>query len=175
MSVKLVLLGFLRRGPMHGYELKRLIEREMGDWTDIAFGSIYFALEKLSEEGFVLGSAEATGKRPSRIVYTITDAGRDEYVRLLREQWDTHERRANPVDIAVAFLDDLPLDEVEERLRARLRHCEHALDHVRRHEAEIAALPGIPRQARFIFRHATLQLEAEREWARSVLNDLAPE
>ena len=25
----------------------------MGDWTSIAFGSIYFALRKLAEEGFI--------------------------------------------------------------------------------------------------------------------------
>lgn len=38
--LKTVLLGFLREGPLHGYELKRIIEHAMGDWTDIAFAEI---------------------------------------------------------------------------------------------------------------------------------------
>ncbi len=50
MSTRLVILGFLRERSLHGYEIKQLIEDRMGDWTSIAFGSIYFALSKLAEE-----------------------------------------------------------------------------------------------------------------------------
>ena len=47
----------------------------MGDWTNIAFGSIYFALGKLSEEGFIEKVAtEQQGGRPSREVYQITES-----------------------------------------------------------------------------------------------------
>ena len=53
MSVRLVLLGLLLDGPKYGYELKHIIEDHMGDWTSIAFGSIYFALDKLSKEEFI--------------------------------------------------------------------------------------------------------------------------
>ena len=40
MSTRLVILGFLRRAPLYGYQIKRMIEQIMGDWTNIAFGSI---------------------------------------------------------------------------------------------------------------------------------------
>ena len=67
MSVRLVILGMLQWGEMHGYELKQHIERKMGDWTSIAFGSIYFALRKLSDEGLVERTEEERhGNRPSR-------------------------------------------------------------------------------------------------------------
>lgn len=36
---ELAVLGILIRGPLHGYEIKQIIQREMGDWTNIAFGS----------------------------------------------------------------------------------------------------------------------------------------
>ena len=49
MSVRLVLLGLLHERPLYGYEIKQIIEEHMGDWTSIAFGSIYFALDKLAE------------------------------------------------------------------------------------------------------------------------------
>jgi Fe2+ or Zn2+ uptake regulation protein len=60
MSVKLVILGLLRERPLYGYEIKQIIEEHMGDWTSIAFGSIYFALDKLAKEGFVEKVATAT-------------------------------------------------------------------------------------------------------------------
>jgi DNA-binding PadR family transcriptional regulator len=42
-----------RNRPLHGYELKHIVEQHMGDWTNIAFGSIFFALGKLAEEGYI--------------------------------------------------------------------------------------------------------------------------
>jgi hypothetical protein len=53
MTVRLVILGLLRERPLYGYEIKQLVEEHMSDWTSIAFGSIYFALEKLADEKFV--------------------------------------------------------------------------------------------------------------------------
>ena len=76
MSTRLVILGLLRERPLYGYEIKHIIEDHMGDWTNIAFGSIYFALKKLAEEGFVERAAvEREGNRPSRTVYQLTPAG----------------------------------------------------------------------------------------------------
>ncbi|PKO14362.1 MAG: hypothetical protein CVU39_15105 [Chloroflexi bacterium HGW-Chloroflexi-10] len=53
MIVRLVILGLLRDRPLYGYEIKQVIEEHMSDWTSIAFGPIYFALDKLVEKGFV--------------------------------------------------------------------------------------------------------------------------
>ena len=86
MTVRLVILGLLRERPLYGYEIKQIIEEHMSDWTSIAFGSIYFALDKLEEENFVEKvEVKQAGKRPSRSVYQITKSGRKEFLRLLRE------------------------------------------------------------------------------------------
>ena len=50
-NAHVVILGLLRQKPLYGYELKQIIEEYMGDWTDIKFGSIYFALSRLNDEG----------------------------------------------------------------------------------------------------------------------------
>jgi DNA-binding PadR family transcriptional regulator len=78
MSVKLVILGFLKRKALYGYEIKQMVEREMGDWTNIAFGSIYFALSKLTKEGFITQKeTQKRDYRPSRIIYQITEKGEE--------------------------------------------------------------------------------------------------
>jgi DNA-binding PadR family transcriptional regulator len=113
MTVRLVILGLLRERPLYGYEIKQIIEEHMSNWTSIAFGSIYFALDKLAEEKFVEKvEIEQQGKRPSRSVYQIMDAGREEFLRLLRESWQQFEREYYPLDICLFFLDSLPLKEV---------------------------------------------------------------
>ena len=47
--------------------------------------------------------AEREGRRPSRTAYAITDAGRDEFERLLRETWVKVEPQSFAFDIAVAL------------------------------------------------------------------------
>ncbi|HNY16886.1 MAG TPA: PadR family transcriptional regulator [Treponemataceae bacterium] len=173
MSVKTVILGILQRGPLHGYDLKRIIGQEMGDWTDIAFGSIYFALDGLAKDGFVTGETmESAERRPSRIVYTITESGRAEYLRLLREIWQSDAREHSPLDIGIAFLHDLPRDEVKGYLAARVVGMEKGLKYLRAHEAETMAQPEVPSESRFIFSHARFRMEAEISWAREVLGSL---
>ncbi len=69
----MVILGLLRDQPLHGYEIKHIIEEHIGDWTSIAFGSIYFASGKLSEEGLIeMVATEKAGNLPSRGIYQIT-------------------------------------------------------------------------------------------------------
>jgi DNA-binding PadR family transcriptional regulator len=135
MSVKAVILGILKRGPLHGYDIKRIIGQEMGDWTDIAFGSIYFALDALAKDGFVTGETlESSGRRPSRIVYTISEEGKLEYLRLLRELWQDSSRQTSPLDIGIAFLQDLPRNEVKRYLSGRVEALEHTLRYPCEHE-----------------------------------------
>ena len=105
MSTRVVILGLLPRKPLHGYEIKQIIESHMGDWTSIAFGSIYFALDKLSDEGLVeRASVEQHGNRPSRSIFRITGKGREEFLRLLRKTWNEVERSYFDLDIGLFFI-----------------------------------------------------------------------
>ncbi len=169
MSVKAVILGLLKKEPLHGYEIKRIIEQEMGDWTDIAFGSIYFALDALAKDGFVTAEVrESALRRPSRIVYTITRSGEKEYLRLLRDLWQDTARQRSPLDIGIAFMRDIPSAEIKGYLATRIDVLEGHLRRLREHERETLAEPGMPQESRLIFSHARYQLKAELAWLREV-------
>jgi DNA-binding PadR family transcriptional regulator len=174
MSTRLVILGFLRGQPLYGYEIKRMIEQIMGDWTNIAFGSIYFALKKLAKEGFVekIGT-EQEGSRPSRTVYQITDAGREEFLRLLREVWDSVERQTFAFDIGLSFMSALPIEEVKGYLRKRAKHLEHVIQFLEGHQAEELADEHVPRRlAASVFGHHRVHLQAELGWTRELLQNV---
>jgi DNA-binding PadR family transcriptional regulator len=174
MSTRLVILGFLRGQPLYGYEIKRMIEQIMGDWTNIAFGSIYFALKKLAEEGFVekVGT-EQEGGRPSRTVYQITNAGREEFLRLLRVVWDSVERQTFAFDIGLSFMSALPIEEVKGYLRKRAKHLEHVIQFLEGHQAEELADEHVPRRlAASVFGHHRVHLQAELGWTRELLQNV---
>ena len=171
MSTRLVILGLLRDKPLYGYELKHIIEEHMGDWTNIAFGSIYFALGKLADEGFIEKVAtEKEGKRPSRSVYQITAAGREEFLRLLREVWREVERHYYTLDIGLAFMEALPGEEVEGYLRDRVSQLEGVVQHVTVHRAEVLADEYVSRVVSAVFDHSLAHFEAELAWTRGVLD-----
>ena len=173
MTVRLVLLGLLRERPLYGYEIKQIIEEQMSDWTSIAFGSIYFALDKLAEEKFVEKvEVEQKGKRPSRSVYQITPSGRKEFYRLLRETWQQFDRSYFPLDICLFFLDSLSLEEVTSYLQARKKNLQVALEYVQRHRSEELELPDVPPIAANIFDHTIVHVQAELEWLSSLIRKL---
>jgi DNA-binding PadR family transcriptional regulator len=102
MTVRLLILGLLRNGPLHGYEIQRSLETAMGDWADVAAGSIYFALDKLAADTLIEEQeVSQEGGRPVRTIYRITGSGRAEFERLLREVWSKIERLSFPLDIGV--------------------------------------------------------------------------
>jgi DNA-binding PadR family transcriptional regulator len=173
MTVRLVLLGLLRERPLYGYEIKQIIEEQMSDWTSIAFGSIYFALDKLANEKFVEKVAvEQDNKRPSRSVYQITESGRAEFLRLLRENWKQVERQYFSIDVGLFFLESLPREEVKTYLKTRQKALQTALAHIQSHRDEQLALPEVPRLATAIFEHTLVHTQAELSWVTDLLQKL---
>jgi DNA-binding PadR family transcriptional regulator len=120
-ATRLLILGVLRfKQPIHGYDLRRELESWQAErWANIAYGSIYFALNKMAEEGLVevIETGQA-GKGPARTSYAITVPGEAEFQRLLREYWWELKTVIDPFQVALAFITELPRDE----LLAALRH-----------------------------------------------------
>jgi DNA-binding PadR family transcriptional regulator len=171
MSVRLVILGLLRKGPLHGYEIKHVIEQDMGDWLNIPFGSIYFALGKLRDEGSIREEqAERAGKRPEKTVYALTVPGEAEFLRLLRETLGGEDRPRFELDQALAFSEAIPRDELAQYFRRRVAALETALGTIADHERAQLGAAEVPRVARAIFSHGRFHLEAELAWARETLS-----
>jgi len=177
MSAKLIILGLLQEGPMHGYEVKQRIEREeMAEWAGISYGAIYSALNKLARDGFVEKiSTKQVGKRPSRDVYQITESGHDEFLRLLREALGAAEHRVIPIDVGIRFMGALPHAEAQALLRQHKETLEEVLAHHVEERAQIVAryehapyLEGIC----VLFDHGIFHLEAEVKWLGQVLDKL---
>ena len=78
-SLPLLVLKLLaRRGPLHGYALATQIEGMSGDALRVEEGSLYPALHRLEEAGWIKArwATTETGRRAR--VYDITAAGRRE-------------------------------------------------------------------------------------------------
>jgi PadR family transcriptional regulator, regulatory protein AphA len=91
-STSYVILGMLRHEPRSGYEIKRAVDSSTRFFWAASYGQIYPELRRLAEAGLVEGEPQATGGR-KRVVYRLTDAGREELRRWLTEPAETMELR----------------------------------------------------------------------------------
>ena len=75
-TLDLLILRTLAAGPMHGWAISQRIQQVTGDVLQIAQGSLYPALHRLEEEGWIeaeWGSSEAN--RQAKF-YELTKTGR---------------------------------------------------------------------------------------------------
>ena len=80
-------LLYFEEGGGHGYDLARHFndDQALGGVLKLEPGMLYHHLKKLARANWVTADIEPQGARPPRQVYTLTEAGRDELLRWLRE------------------------------------------------------------------------------------------
>jgi DNA-binding PadR family transcriptional regulator len=80
MALHHALLSLLADGESYGYELRSEFERSVGpQWGSLNIGHLYQVLDRLKRDGLVaVVRTEPQDRRPDRLIYAITDAGRDE-------------------------------------------------------------------------------------------------
>ncbi len=84
----LAVLGFLKEGEMHGYELRKQVGTRLGPLWQVSWGSLYPSLRRLARRGAVekvdrKAMASSGGRR--KTVYRITPSGEKLFAGLLEE------------------------------------------------------------------------------------------
>lgn len=169
-AIRTLLLGILvQQGPKHGYEIRQELESWNAEqWANIAYGSIYFALKKMAEEGLIK-VLENKDEKPGRILYEVTPAGKDQFMDLLRKQWWEMKPIIDPFQVALTFMNCMPKDEL-------ILALEHKTDNLRASIKSMARMIPMrmvdaewPRHITENFRLATAHMEAELKWVEGAL------
>ena len=84
-------------GPLHGYGIARRIEETSKNRLKVNYGTLYPALLKLEQEGFVTAEWRPSENNRRAKFYTLSAAGRKQLVREAREWHQT-------ADLIAAFL-----------------------------------------------------------------------
>jgi PadR family transcriptional regulator, regulatory protein PadR len=74
-------------GPLHGYGLARRIEQISGELLSINYGTLYPALLKLEQEGYIASEWGTSDNNRKAKYYKLTRAGRKQLAREARE-WE---------------------------------------------------------------------------------------
>jgi PadR family transcriptional regulator PadR len=74
-------------GPLHGYGIARRIEQTSGDLLSVNYGTLYPALLKLEQEGYVSSEWGVSDNHRRAKYYELTRAGRKQLQRAAQE-WE---------------------------------------------------------------------------------------
>lgn len=88
-------------GSLHGYGIARRIEETSSNRLTLNYGTLYPALLKLEQEGFIKADWKQSENNRRAKYYTLTAAGRKQLARETREWHET-------ADLIAAFLSPRP-------------------------------------------------------------------
>jgi len=83
----LVLQTLAVQGPLHGYAITAAIERSSAELLRVEEGSLYPALHRMEQQGWLKGMWGVTDKNREARSYEITRAGRAQLARE-RQTWE---------------------------------------------------------------------------------------
>lgn len=123
--LELAILGNLSEGPLHGYELRRRVERLSGYARPVSLGSLYPAINRLVKRGMLTRHAAPGTAAAQRYVLTLTDAGHEHLLERLRNPAQVEITDFNRFFTILAFLSLLPETAAQHAvLRRRLEFLE---------------------------------------------------
>jgi DNA-binding PadR family transcriptional regulator len=113
MDIQSVLLGFLMKAPMTGYDLRKAFSMSFSFFSQLSYGSIYPSLKKMEAKGLISKHLETRDGAPNRKVYTITEAGKNAFLQALRSPY-VPEQPKNTFCMRLFFFSHLSPQEREE-------------------------------------------------------------
>lgn len=76
ISPEPALLGFLLDGPMHGYDLYKQVNQQLGAVWRLGMSQMYAIFNLYAAQGWLRTRTQAQGARPSKKIMELTPAGR---------------------------------------------------------------------------------------------------
>lgn len=174
-NADLAVLGLLMEQPRHGYQIEQVIqERDMRDWTEIGFSSIYAIQARLEKQGLLRAALKPSqGRGPARKVYRITPAGRAAWKRATLEALSLPSEGGLPFLLGLVGLPAIPAQEAlaalrgyRDRLIARRERVAARRD---------TAGPNLPLFLEGIFDYGLSLAGAEIRWVEAFIRQLEKE
>ena len=174
MSLEYAILGFLNYHPYTGYDLKKIFDSSIRHFWAADQSQIYRTLARLTEQGCAEMEKVPQDDRPDRKVYSITQAGRAEFMKWLSGPPPHVDTRTAPL-IQVFFAAQLSDEEIlakfegfAEILRAVLAQYEQIPGQILPFQQEISS----PREHFFwllTLDNGIRSMRASLDWAESVI------
>lgn len=131
MSLKYAILVALSEGPKSGYDVAKQFDESIGFFWRARHSQIYREMAKIKESGLAIAEEVPQSGKPNRIVFTITDAGREALLQWSREPSEPPEMK-DLFLVQFQGIEHIDLDGLRQNLMRRIethqdRHAEYVI------------------------------------------------
>ncbi len=133
MALRYAILVALSEGPKSGYDVAKQFDESIGFFWRARHSQIYREMGKLKESGFAVAEEVPQSGKPNRIVFTITDEGREALLQWSREPSEPPEMKDHFL-VQLYGIESVDLEGVRQNLLRRIerhqdRHAEYVMKH----------------------------------------------
>jgi len=168
---ELVILGLLKEGPKHGYQIKKLLKNVLGVFTSFDTTSIYYHLKNLEEKGYLKKEIFLQKSRPQKYIYKITSKGEEYLSKLLVENFLFLHRPFVNVDLSLYFLPYIDKEVFLHKTKVRVKALERVRTWLKK-RIENFNFKDKPHQKK-ILEHNLKLVIAEIEFTRELLSSFS--
>ena len=170
-TIDLIVLGMLKRESLSAYDIQKLVEyRNISKWVKISTPSIYKKVLQLEEKGLISSHIEKDGKMPEKAIYALTDAGKEEFEKLM------FEISCKPINIFLDF--NAVIVNLESMSKESQKKCldniESNINVLKTYLEENIVLkenvPDIPATGMAVLHQQFLLVQAIEEWISTLKN-----
>lgn len=160
MSIRHGLLSLLAQGPRHGYQLRADFDSSTGSTWPLNVGQVYTTLSRLDRDGLV----RAAGEDEGRLLYEITDRGREELRRWFATPVVHRDRPRDELVIKLAMAVAAPGVEVPRVVQTQRIATLRELQDLTRLKLRSAESDPAERAWLLVLEAMIFQAEAEVRW-----------
>ncbi len=174
-TTRFILLGLLSHGDMSGYDMKKRMDLSVSHFWNVGFGQIYPTLRELSAEGLVQKKECPPEKGPVKIVYSITEQGREALLTWLRLPEEKEYTRYELL-LKLFFSARLPVEYSLERIAAFQSRYEQNLFLMEQFMEELKSILGTEPDHKYYYLTALFGkyvYQAYLAWAKEAQDMLA--
>jgi DNA-binding PadR family transcriptional regulator len=172
--VESVVLGLIQEGYRYGYELDKVLdERSMRYWNNLSRKSIYLALKRMTNKGWIESSEYKSENMPVQTRYTLTDAGKTKLVEMISEGLASQEFVKFGYSVSMAFIYILPTDEAIKQVMKRRDWLVEFISHIPSREMDENREIPLGKRANIKLLRSHYQMELE--WIDWVISELKKE
>ena len=147
-TIDLIVLGILKKEPMGAYDI-----------------------QKLEEKGFIKGEIVKEGKMPEKAVYSLTDEGEKEFVKLMMETASKPIHFFLDFNAVIVNLDKLPPESQQSCIASIEENIEILKTYLEENLREKENDPEIPKTGMAVLQQQIVLADAIEKWIISLKKD----
>jgi DNA-binding PadR family transcriptional regulator len=141
-TLKYVILGLLNQQPMSGYDIVQAFQQSLNEFWTAKHSQIYPELKRLTEEMLIAYQVEITGEVLEKKVYSITAAGKAEFLQWLMREEPMQQTSKDIFRLRMYFCNEMAPDIRLTLLQSQLQQHQLRLQHLQQNQQQFPVMPA---------------------------------